>query len=61
VEAFDLATKNSNVSISASGGAKVSVSDELTVSISGSGSVQYKGDPTVQQTIAGSGSVTKVG
>ncbi|MCB0644492.1 MAG: DUF2807 domain-containing protein [Phaeodactylibacter sp.] len=55
--AFDLHTKNADVSIVGSGGCKLDVQNDLHASIVGSGDIQYKGNPSVQKKIVGSGDV----
>ena len=47
------------VSISGSGGAVVSVTDDLEVDVSGSGTVEYIGDPAISTSISGSGTVSR--
>ncbi|MBX2840401.1 MAG: DUF2807 domain-containing protein [Flammeovirgaceae bacterium] len=60
VDAFDLPSSKTEVSISGSGSARVTVSETLDVSIAGSGDVFYEGNPTVNSSISGSGKVENV-
>ena len=60
-QADALETKETKVSISGAGKARVNASDRLDVAISGAGSVDYLGEPQVEQRISGLGSVNKVG
>ncbi|QDA59688.1 head GIN domain-containing protein [Hymenobacter jejuensis] len=57
VDAFDLITQDTYVSISGSGKNHLYASRTLTADISGSGSVYYRGNPTVNSRISGSGKV----
>jgi len=52
---FDLDVLNSNIDMSGSGEANVSVSEKLEVKITGSGNVCYMGQPQVDSEITGSG------
>jgi hypothetical protein len=54
---FILSSDFSDVYISGSGSAEVTVDNDLDVNISGSGDVYYKGHPQINSTISGSGKV----
>lgn len=54
---FDFPVDTADITISGTGRADVTVSQDLTVEISGAGSVFYKGNPTINQTISGTGKV----
>jgi len=59
--AFDLVTKKTDLNISGSGRAEVTVEEELNVDVSGSGDIFYKGKlAKVNQSVSGSGNVTMV-
>lgn len=59
VHAYELTSKEADVSIAGSGGIKISVSDLLKARISGSGNVYYKGNPAKQDVkVSGSGNVS---
>jgi len=61
LDAFDLATKKTDLNISGSGRAEVTAKEELNVDVSGSGDIYYKGGSAeVNQSISGSGSVILV-
>lgn len=58
IHAYDLKTKEADLSIAGSGGIKISVSDKLKARIAGSGDIFYKGNPAKQDVkVSGSGSV----
>lgn len=58
IHAYDLKTKEADLSISGSGGIKMSISDKLKARIAGSGDIYYKGNPAKQDVkVSGSGSV----
>ena len=57
IDASELITGDSSVSIKGAGNAAVNASDTLTVSITGAGTVSYLGEPTVTKNITGAGSV----
>lgn len=59
INAFELDTRNTEVGVSGSGSAEVTVADALDVDISGSGRVYYQGNPAVNTHISGSGKVIK--
>nr|QNO43670.1 hypothetical protein FICJDHNH_00010 [Methanosarcinales archaeon ANME-2c ERB4]QNO43975.1 hypothetical protein AECFJODE_00028 [Methanosarcinales archaeon ANME-2c ERB4]QNO50627.1 hypothetical protein JEJMEHHC_00008 [Methanosarcinales archaeon ANME-2c ERB4] len=59
INAFDLSTERTDITISGSGNAQVDASRELDVSIFGSGNVYYTGDAALNQTVSGSGIVVK--
>ncbi len=59
LKAFKLQTNISDVKISGSGTAEVTVLEKLKANISGSGSVYYYGNPAVETNISGSGKVRK--
>jgi hypothetical protein len=61
VNAFDLVTKKSNLTISGSGDMKVNCSENLYARISGSGNINYKGNPEIKDTkVSGSGDISKM-
>jgi hypothetical protein len=61
VDAVNLLTKKSNITISGSGDIKVNCSENLYARISGSGDIKYKGDPQTKDTkVSGSGDITKI-
>jgi len=61
VDAANLVTKNSNLTISGSGDMKVNCSQNLYARVSGSGDVAYKGDPKSKDTkVNGSGEISKM-
>jgi hypothetical protein len=57
VRAFNLNSDFSDITISGSGAAEVTVDNDLDISISGSGDVFYKGHPNISSSITGSGKV----
>ena len=57
VKSFNLNSDFSDITISGSGSAEVTVDNDLDVTISGSGDVFYKGHPDVSSSITGSGKV----
>jgi len=60
LKAYSLTTKISDINISGSGKAELTVTEQLIAKISGSGDVYYKGSPgTVNTSISGSGSIHK--
>ncbi|HEY0054903.1 MAG TPA: head GIN domain-containing protein [Pedobacter sp.] len=59
VELLNVKSNRAEVFISASGNAKVNVTDQLKVRITGSGSTYYIGNPTIESDISGSGKVVK--
>ena len=59
--AFGLLTNSTEIDISGSGDAEVSVSDSLDVEINGSGNVRYKGQPVINSSLSGSGRIEHVG
>jgi len=59
IKAFELNSKNCEVSTTGSGNIDVSAKNTLEVSLVGSGNVRYRGNPEVDTTIMGSGSVRK--
>jgi len=59
IDAYELTSDKADVSISGSGGIKVSVKDNLKARISGTGDIYYKGNPKYQDfKVSGSGSVS---
>tara|TARA_R110002073_G_scaffold4213_3_gene28025 strand:+ start:1245 stop:1964 length:720 start_codon:yes stop_codon:yes gene_type:complete len=59
IDAYQLTSDKADVSISGSGGVKISVKDNLKARISGTGNVYYKGNPKYQDfKVSGSGSVS---
>lgn len=59
IRAYELLSAETNIRISGSGNAEISVSDYLKAKVSGSGKVRYKGNPTVDVDISGSGKVER--
>ncbi|MBX2841634.1 MAG: DUF2807 domain-containing protein [Flammeovirgaceae bacterium] len=60
IDAFDLESVDSKISISGSGEAEISVSGSLSARIAGSGDVKYKGNPDLKDVrVAGSGHLSK--
>lgn len=57
VRSFNLNSDFSDITISGSGSAEVTVDNDLDISISGSGDVFYKGHPVINSSISGSGKV----
>ena len=61
VDAVNLITKKSNVTISGSGNMKVNCSQNLYARVSGSGDISYKGNPETKDTkVSGSGEIAKM-
>lgn len=61
VDAVNLITKNSNLTISGSGNMKVNCSESLYARVSGSGDIAYKGNPKTKDTkVNGSGEISKM-
>lgn len=61
LEAADLPTEETEITVNGSGSCKVFAIGKLKVLVRGSGDVVYKGSPDVSSTIKGSGSVRKLG
>ena len=61
IEAADLPTEKTEITVNGSGSCKVFAISKLEVLVRGSGDVVYKGSPDVSTTIKGSGSVSKMG
>ncbi len=59
IDAFDLQTKETGITITGSGNAYLSVSEYLKVHISGSGNVYYRGTPEIETHVSGSGKVKR--
>jgi len=59
VEAFDLTAETANVTVSGSGRAELTVTEELDATVSGSGRITYDGRPRVNQRVSGSGRITQ--
>ncbi|MDZ4747339.1 MAG: head GIN domain-containing protein [Saprospiraceae bacterium] len=57
VRSFNLNSDFSDITLSGSGSAEVTVDNDLDISISGSGDVFYKGHPDISTSITGSGKV----
>ena len=57
VRSFNLNSDFSDITISGSGSAEVTVDNDLDILISGSGDVFYKGHPVISSSITGSGKV----
>jgi hypothetical protein len=61
VDAVNLVTKNSNLTVSGSGDMKVNCSESLYARVSGSGDIAYKGNPKTKDTkVNGSGEISKI-
>lgn len=60
VNAGEMVTKESSVSLTGIGSARVNVSDRLEASIRGTGDILYKGDPELIVSISGNGRVAKI-
>ncbi len=61
LEAADLPTESTEITVNGSGSCKVFAISRLKVLVHGSGDVVYKGSPDISTTIKGSGSVRKSG
>jgi hypothetical protein len=61
LEAADLPTEKTDITVNGSGSCKVFAISKLEVLVRGSGDVVYKGSPDISTTIKGSGSVQKSG
>jgi hypothetical protein len=61
LEAFDMPTEGTEITVNGSGSCQVFAISKLEVLLRGSGDVVYKGSPDVSTTIKGSGSVNKSG
>ena len=59
IDAFDLESRECEISSAGSGDINVNCSQELEVSLVGSGDVRYKGNPEVEKSSIGSGTVKK--
>lgn len=57
LQAFDMPCETADMTISGSGSAELTVSENLDVKISGSGDVYYKGQPTLNVDVSGSGDI----
>lgn len=57
IYSYDLLSDTSDISISGSGNAEVSVATFMKARISGSGSIYYMGYPTIDSRISGSGNI----
>lgn len=57
VDAFELESQETDVSITGSGDVEVYANEELDIKIGGLGDVKYKGSPKITQSIAGRGKV----
>ncbi len=60
IEAGELHTEDTDISIAGSGRAQLYATSRLDVTISGSGKVEYGGGARVSQRISGSGSITQL-
>jgi hypothetical protein len=61
IDAVNLVTKKSNLTVSGSGDMKVNCSESLYARVSGSGDIAYKGDPkTKDAKVNGSGEISKI-
>jgi hypothetical protein len=61
LEAEDLPTENTEITVNGSGSCKIFAIGKLEVLLRGSGDVAYKGSPDISTTIKGSGTVSKIG
>ena len=59
INAFDLATEETAITVSGTTSSEVNATKELSVIINGAGTVIYMGEPEVSQTINGTGTVKK--
>lgn len=59
VDFYNLAVKNVDATISGTGHAKVSASDNIEVEISGNAKLYYKGNPVINSKISGKGEIIK--
>jgi hypothetical protein len=57
LDAFGLAVRDADATVSGSGSIQLSVRDQLRGDVSGSGSIVYRGTPVVDSTSSGAGSV----
>lgn len=57
INAFELMTERTSITLSGSGNVEVSASEELGVILSGVGDVFYKGNPVLEVTVSGVGNV----
>jgi hypothetical protein len=61
IDAFDLKSEESEVSISGSGNVNINVTQSLEARVSGSGDIRYKGNPDIRNIhVSGSGNIKKV-
>lgn len=60
MQAYDLQTATTEVTVSGSGDTEIMATERLKVDISGSGDVFYQGDPQLEVRVNGSGRVVKV-
>ena len=60
IYAFGLLTESSDISISGTGNAEISVKDHLKADISGSGNIYYRGYPSIDSRIIGTGRLIHV-
>ncbi len=61
LNAYDLQTSVSSVTVSGTGSAQVTAQQNLTANVSGTGSINYHGSPKVSQSRTGVGSINKTG
>ena len=61
IDAVELKTKSTDITLSGSGDCDVWATDKLKVEVTGSGDVTYSGAPTVNKQVTGSGSVEALG
>ena len=57
INAFELEAETADVTVSGSGRADITVTEQLNATVSGSGRIVYDGNPRVSQTVRGSGRV----
>lgn len=57
INAFELMTERTAITLSGTGNVEVSASEELGVILSGVGDVFYKGNPVLEVTVSGMGNV----
>jgi Putative auto-transporter adhesin, head GIN domain len=61
INAYQLQTNVTSITLSGTGSAQVTVQDKLTANLSGTGSINYHGSPQVTQSRTGTGSINKTG
>jgi len=61
INAYQLQTNATTISLSGTGSAQVTVQEQLTANVSGTGSIHYHGSPQVTASTTGTGRVNKTG